>query len=490
MKSLSVIALLVLIFGPFALPQAHADVYANVPEAADYTLVYTLPIPVYANFRDGNPIPYSYNNAESIGLYDRIAYYMELDTGSGTEWVYASMDSFNNHASEIGLPHNIFNPQKYQQIVSNMNVYSNKPGITTGTGITTGNIEMWPSNYNQSNAIGIPGASGSTFDFGDGGGSTSSGHGTFQVHNHGASQVLFAYNDWGGNNTGTPSELGIGNSPSGNIDWTFENTAATYSVKNLQVLVHQVTPPDLPALPTAPSQITTNVSEASDYGLVYQLPISNNNFSPSQYTVDNSASIPDGSFERIGYYVELESSQNGSQYVWVSMDAFNPDASLIGVPNTTEAIQQVMVGDMNVVSNVSGVTEGEGMTGNIEFWNTNYSGNTTGLIPGGTNSYDFNDTRTPGGYGSMQIHNFDVLETIFAYNHWNDPNGISDLGIGNAPSSNTDWTFANNSDIYTLKNLYVLVKGYEAAAVPEPSTVTLAVLALLGMAFFGFRRKS
>jgi fibronectin-binding autotransporter adhesin len=231
------------------------QVFANVPEAANYTLAYELNIPNVAVWKDSTPIPYAVNNAGALqNSFDRIAYYMELDTGTGLRWVYASMDAFTANPAHIGLPHNVNNPNRFQQFVSNMNVASNVPGIVTGNGITTGNIEFWPSNYNGSNANAVPGASGSTFDFGDGGAGTSAGHGSFQVHNFGAGQTLFGLNDWGGNNTSGPVELGIGNNngvlatPTGNVsvggnpDWTHSNSGDRYVIKNLAVLVRQTDP--------------------------------------------------------------------------------------------------------------------------------------------------------------------------------------------------------------------------------------------------------
>src|SRR5436189_154044 len=66
-------------------------VFTNVPEASAYSLVYELQIPTTASFRDGTPVPYSVNNAAALtNNFDRIAYYLELDTGTGSRWVYAS----------------------------------------------------------------------------------------------------------------------------------------------------------------------------------------------------------------------------------------------------------------------------------------------------------------------------------------------------------------------------------------------------------------
>ncbi len=135
------------------------------------------------------------------------------------------MDPFTSDLKKIGVP-NVTSGAFFQQNVANMNVASNVAGIVTGNGITTGNIEFWPSNYNASNALSVPGASASTYDFGDGGAGTTNGHGSMQIHNYGAGQTLFGFNRW---NAGAAAGLGIGNNPdlTGNDpDWTFVNQHA------------------------------------------------------------------------------------------------------------------------------------------------------------------------------------------------------------------------------------------------------------------------
>ena len=75
--------------------------------------------------------------------------------------------------------------------------------------------------------------------------------------------------------------------------------------------------------------------------------------------------------------------------------------------------------------------------------------------------YDFGDEPVgpDDGYGSMQVHNHDAKQTIFAVNNWKSGPG-GDLGIGNQPdrpNSNPDWTFAGNARTYTAKRLRVRV---------------------------------
>lgn len=81
--------------------RADVGVSANVPEAANFQLVYSLDIPAAANY-SAAPVPYSVDNHLTItGPVDRIAYYLELmSPGGQPQFVFASMDAFtqiHNH---------------------------------------------------------------------------------------------------------------------------------------------------------------------------------------------------------------------------------------------------------------------------------------------------------------------------------------------------------------------------------------------------------
>ena len=53
----------------------------------------------------------------------------------------------------LGLPHNVDNPIAHQKIVANLNVVASPgAGVTEGTGLATGNVEMWPGNYSTNKA--------------------------------------------------------------------------------------------------------------------------------------------------------------------------------------------------------------------------------------------------------------------------------------------------------------------------------------------------
>ncbi|WP_254509590.1 autotransporter-associated beta strand repeat-containing protein [Anatilimnocola floriformis] len=463
-------------------------VFANVPEAANYSLVYELNITGTNNFSAGN-VPYSVNNSGAIANpFDRVAYYLELDTdGAGpapTEWVYVSANALTNNLAKIGVP-NLSSGAVFQQNLTSMNVFSNKAGIVTGTGITTGNIEFWPSNYNTANGVGVPNANGSTYDFGDT--ISAGGHGSMQIHNYdtdGAGpgitgQTLFAFNNWN-DSTLNAAALGIGNdpNPAHGSDWTFAANVGTYQIKNIAVLVRQTsnTPIPTPTATAAPAALSSNAPELADYQLLYQKALPNDaNYSSGAvaYDVNNAALIPANSFDRIAYYLELDTDGAGpSPTQWVSAsfnaDGYSTNPSLLGIPNaaSTAVFQQYVTG-MNVFSNVSGLPATNVM-GNVEFWPNDYGAGNTLNIPGASGStLDFGDSRSAGGsHGSMQIHNSSaaaaVGKTLFGYNGWNGA-GAEALGIGVDPNTaranyQPDWTFSTNSNTYATKNLYVLVR--------------------------------
>jgi sialate O-acetylesterase len=202
----------------------------HVPEAGDYQLVYDLDLTGL-----GPAIHYAVDNHAKIHQpFDRIAYFVELqDANDNSQDVFVSMDAFTRDLAKIGVPvagAGAF----FQQDVTNLDVFSNVKGIVTGTGLSGGNIEFWPNNYAQPNSAGVPNASSDDFDFGDQPTDPADGYGSMQVHNHDARQTLFAINHW---REGTRADIGIGNQPKGNPDWTFAGNAGDYHVMHLKILV-------------------------------------------------------------------------------------------------------------------------------------------------------------------------------------------------------------------------------------------------------------
>lgn len=224
----------------FATSTAHASPIFNgngaIPgsEGLGMQVLYELSIPGRnPAYRNSTPVPYTTDNSLAIlaGSYSRVGYYIEVTSGTQAgQFVYISMDSFDANPATLGLPHNVNNPITRQTIVNNANIFSNNASIVTGSGVATVNLEMWPSNYGTGGTGAISGGNGSQFDFNDSGFNAGAGHGSFQIHNYGASQTLFGWNDWGGNSPGQLSEFGIGNATllsEPQPDWTFSDRGQT-----------------------------------------------------------------------------------------------------------------------------------------------------------------------------------------------------------------------------------------------------------------------
>jgi len=207
------------------------------------------------------------------------------------------------------------------------------------------------------------------------------------------------------------------------------------------------------------------VAEAKDYQLVYELDL--NRLGPDiHWQTDNRSGIH-GAFDRVAYCLELEDAGGEYQAIYVSMDAFTGSLDKIGVPTLASGARfQQNITRLTVLSNVKGIVPGTNLDGgNLEFWPNNYGPNNSARVPNASSAtFDFGDE--PGdpadGYGSMQIHNHDARQTLFAINHWREGER-ADIGIGNAAMGNPDWTFAANAAHYKTKRLRILVHCPDAA---------------------------
>ncbi|MCX6928550.1 MAG: GDSL-type esterase/lipase family protein, partial [Verrucomicrobia bacterium] len=243
---------------------------ANVAEAIDYSLVYSLDIPNQPNYASG--VVYDIDQRTNVSGFSRIAYYLEFHrSGSAAlNYLWVSMDAFTTNINLIGVP-TLSSGAFFQQSVANMKVDSSVAGIITGSGLSGGNIEFWPSNSSPINSAHVPKAKDAAYDWGD---SPSPGnYGCMQVHNHDSNQVLFAFNGWGG--AGGIADLGVGNGIGNYLDWMFAKNATNYTVKTLQVYVLP-TPPQ-PDFSTAPPIRIMPVGDSITYGAGapggYRLPL-------------------------------------------------------------------------------------------------------------------------------------------------------------------------------------------------------------------------
>lgn len=221
--------------GASVLPNAPATAQANVTEALGYGVLYEYNISNTPNF--STSVPYNINNSGLSGLdTSRIAYFMELDS----QWVWVSLDDFTGgDLTAMGLPSFGSNPVNFDNLVTNMNVFSNVSSIVTGTNIATGNVEMWPQNYGtpQNQSLG---SLTNLYDFDDTANTpVANGFGSFQIHNYGESQTLFSFNHF---NQGVAPDLGIGNQPTSHPDWTTASNGPSYTNKTIYILLQDGLP--------------------------------------------------------------------------------------------------------------------------------------------------------------------------------------------------------------------------------------------------------
>jgi len=453
-----------------------------VPEAKDFKVVYSLNPAAPVVTDDGKGITYAIDKSKELaGPVKRIAYFLSLTKkDGGNDYIFVSMDAFTQDLGKIGVPTKN-SGSRYQTMIDNMTVKSNVAGIASGDFATGGNIEFWDCNYSQSNAAKIPNADSSKFDFGDRVETGKSpGYGSMQVHNYAQKQTLFAFNNWV---AGNKCDLGIGNSSGAQPDWTFSSSAQNYTDGVLLVLIESGTPPppkpafqateQAPApeepvlarvpIKTSPEQV---VPEAKNLKLVYSLdptaPKPTDGNLGITYTVDKSKEIT-GKIKRIAYFLALAKKDGGEDYIFVSTDAFTQDIGKIGVPTQKSgAFFQDKLSNVTVKSNVAGIENGTFADGcNIEFWCCDYGKENKNNVPNAeADKYDTGDTAgdpAAAGYGSMQLHNNAKKQTLFAFNNWRSGSKC-DLGIGNNPAGEPDWTFRGNGGSYAGGVLQVMVE--------------------------------
>ena len=202
-----------------------------VPEAENMEIVYAVNA---KNIWSGGFPAYLQDNSRKLAgrKLKSIGYFMYLvGTNGGEHFAYASMDPFTQEIAKLGLPTaagKIF----FQQIVKNLYVKSNVPGLSSGK-FEDGNIEFWSGSYTQKNSANVPGASDQVFDFGDSGTSLHDGYGSFQLHNYRLKQTVFAMNNF----RAPVPDVGIGNNRQGNPDYTFSASSKNYTVATLLILV-------------------------------------------------------------------------------------------------------------------------------------------------------------------------------------------------------------------------------------------------------------
>ncbi len=208
--------------------------------------------------------------------------------------------------------------------------------------------------------------------------------------------------------------------------------------------------------------VTATIPEAKDFTLLYEInpaAATKNGGQTPNYTRDNSAAFKGRKVRKYGYYMQLIDKNNQQKYVFVACDAFTQDLTKAGLPTvSTKAVFAQKVKGLVVNSNVPSVKNGTFPEGNIEFWPHNYGKDNGSNIPGADgNKYDCGDKASQPelGYGSMQLHNFALKQTVFAFNNFR--TSVPDIGIGNNPDpkGQPDWTFSKSFANYLKADILV-----------------------------------
>ena len=471
---------------------------ANVPAnlRAGYVPLYSLSnidrVKHKVNWRNGAPYDLD-NTAEMLKGFDRVAYYMELVSldGSVTNFAWTSFDAWTDDPVKVGVPVNV-NIACGQKWVKNQDVFSNVDGVVNGTGMDGGFLEFWPYSFGGANANNIPFAT-SVCDWGDT--LNSSGwYACMQVHNVTNKQTVIALSNFNGNNDNGVC-VGIGNNTKYpmnditgnqiNTDWTQAYAPTrTYSRISLHILVRP-TAAVMPAL----ADVAANVPQAKDYKLLYQIdvPTPFNVHNAAQYaaahTIDNRAHYAGAHVVRVGYYLELTTTNATptTTWCWAAFDGFTDN--LADYSFATNKNIKRFVTNLDVKSNVSGVSNGWFPDGNIEFFFSSYGRGNALDIGASTGNFDFDDvpsSETASGYSCFQIHNYNVGATLISIGNMKKTGSgnsdMLDIGIGNySTASNKDWTQTYKAKGYSVRRLYVFI-----ALEDTPATLIHAVPSLDG----------
>lgn len=219
------------------------------------------------------------------------------------------------------------------------------------------------------------------------------------------------------------------------------------------------------------------------YDLVYALDIPVEGFRNGVIPYSVARRDYPAAFDRVAYFLELDySNAYKTNWVWTSFDPWVDDVSKIAVPcagrGYTNSFDGTFVSNLDVASNVNGIQTGTNLTGGyIEFWYENYGGGNAYNVPNADGSKcDFGDSRSVGvgTFGSMQVHNYEARQTLWAFNKFNNYNSWINIGIGNntTGTGHPDWTETSGKD-YCITNsrcrtLYVMVRKKAPAPTAAP----------------------
>lgn len=194
------------------------------------------------------------------------------------------------------------------------------------------------------------------------------------------------------------------------------------------------------------------------------------------YSLDRTADVG-SNFDRVGYCLELN-GPDGPQWAWTAMEPFTNDARRIGLPTRPGELIRQRVGDLDVLSNVPGVTNGTGQTGYLEMWPNQYQESASTQVANASPiTYDVDDNPTATlGYGSFQVSQIGATrpsdlaaKQVISVNTFTEStNNPLSLGIGTNLGGQPDWTFANNASRYSQRKLTAFVRPSVVALTESP----------------------
>jgi cephalosporin-C deacetylase len=214
-------------------------------------------------------------------------------------------------------------------------------------------------------------------------------------------------------------------------------------------------------------ELTALVPEASGYELVAKLdPLA---YASKGYLIDRSEML-EGSLKRVGYLLKLTDQNDQLSWVFTAMEPFTTEIARLAVPTPGGDAFQDYVNQLEVRSNVPTLKTGLFARGNVEIWGCNYGGTNSKNIPGADSSFDFGDAPdggNKGSYGSLQVHNFEQQQVVFAFNNFRAGKDC-DLGIGSNSSyeahhggsrtPNPDWTFSRSGNQVKSAELFIVAQ--------------------------------
>ncbi|PSL36437.1 protein of unknown function (DUF303) [Labedella gwakjiensis] len=441
-----------------AVPNRCADV---AELSSGFETLYRVELPRAATWNTNKPVPYAERVVDDRRTFERVAYCLETVTATGVaKRAYASFDAFSSTTADYEIP---TRARVLARPVSNLTVQGD--GVASVTNAAGGAIEFWPYTYSGAS----PNGSGTNaYDYSDTP-TTAAGYGSFQIHNTAAKQTVMAVNAW--NRTDRPLDIGIGNQPTGNPDWTFSQTGGSLRSATLTAYVKYA---ELAAV-----DCESGVGELADYQLLYEAEVPTTAepwLDGVDYVVDRRAELTTP-ISRVAYCLEGRNART-PQWTYASMDTWTQNLAALRVPETEAARTRPTVDNLTVrsstINGVPATTPADGATGSLEMWPNQYNKTAAANAPAGASSalWDFSDTPAlgnPSGYGSFQVHNLTSRQTVLAVNGWSYPAATPlDVGVGNRATGDPDWTFARNraqfSDL-TLK-VYVRPAGVTVSSGP------------------------